>query len=158
VRLISVKGRATELGQLGVNLHSYSPDQDNSRNDSLDRSLNIRYGLDASVSVGNFIVGPNRWNSKAASRLVQWSAAHRECGDGSRVAGGAAPHADSSSRTPRAHARSSMLSICAVSTTYPPLSSYQSSSYYVIGDVAGSYQVRATLTMAGDRRSHQQTP
>ena len=43
-----------------------------------------------------------------------------------------------------------MRSICACVYNIPPQSYYQAVSYYVIGDVPGSYQGRATVTMAGD--------
>lgn len=150
VRQISVRGTATELMPLAIDLRSYSPEQDNDRNDSLNRTLTVRYGLDASVTIGNFIVGPEAQELQGS--FAVWSNGLQPTTNAVLIVELPAglrftrffglPTTGTCELTDARHLR------CVY--TIPPQSSYQSVSYNLIGDAAGSYQGTATLTLAGD--------
>jgi len=151
IRQVSVKGTATQLGPFGFNVHTYSADQDNTNNDSLDRTLNVRYGVDASVTVGNFlsgIEGIEQWGGVAL-----WSNGLQPTTNAVMIV-----EMPAQLRFTRFYVNSPATTSCTLVDAQhlrcvfnvPPQSSYQDVTYYLIGDVAGSYQGKATITLAGD--------
>jgi hypothetical protein len=150
VRQISVRGTATELMPLAIDLHSYSPEQDNDRNDTLNRTLTVRYGLDASVTIGNLIAGPESLEQQGY--VAVWSNGIQPATNAVMIV-----ELPAALRFTRFFVRNTT-STCALTDaqhlrcvyTIPPQSSFQIVDYFLIGDAAGSYQGRATVTLTGD--------
>ena len=151
IRQVSVKGTATELGPFGFNVHTYSPDQDNTNNDNLDRQLNVRYGVDASVTVSNFLSGIE--SIEQSGGVALWSNGLQPTTNAVMIV-----EMPAQLRFTRFYVNSPATTSCTLVDAQhlrcvfnvPPQSSYQDVTYYLIGDLAGSYQGKATITLAGD--------
>ncbi len=147
----SIQGVATHLGEVRVTLTAYSNVNDDPSNDRVYRGWLVRYGLD--VSINNASLPVLVQGREVHDQIAVWSNGMQAASNAVMIVelppqvrftqfGAGNPGTTSCELVDPQHLRCTF--------NIPPLSSYQLVGYSVIGDVPGSYQASATISMTGD--------
>ncbi len=147
---VSVKGIATGLGEMRFDLDAYASNQDNPSNNDIYRTLLVRYGLDVAASSGSQISG--------VEGVEQFSSASVTSNGVQTAAAVLNVEVPSQVRFTQFFVANTAVANCALvnpqhlrcNYNISAQVGYQSVSFGVIGDSPGSYQVTATVALAGD--------